>query len=343
MIKTKLNRRRYLLATSTLLASIIGTTQIAIGEGVGVPLSQRLAPLRPDDPSPVVTAMALDPHGQLLAVGSDDGAIRLLNTSDLSQRDLLVGHRDLVRSIAFRPDGLCLVSAGNDGRIILWDRRQGWSILRQINDLPTIFSARFSPDGKQLAAVGFDTSLMLFESGDRPKLDCKCADLRGVAYNRSGDRLAVVGRTGKLHLFDPRAGKSIGEYSIHSSRVRDITFLPDTQLAATVGEDGTATIFDLDVYKVVKQIDLLPCKLFTVVAIDRETIAVAGSDNRIRLINITTGRVTSFLEGHLGSINSLAYADGVLYSGGFDTTVRKWQLPVSQDQRLAEREKATGR
>lgn len=343
MIKTKISRRRYLLATSTLLTSVIGTTQIAIGEGVAGPLSQRLTPLRPDDPSPVVTAMALDPQGKLLAVASDDGAVRLLNTSDLSQRDLLMGHRDLVRSVAFRPDGLCLVSAGNDGRMIIWDRRRGWSILRQIDDLPTIFSARFSPDGKQLAAVGFDTNLMLFESGDRPKLDCHCGDLRGVAYNRSGDRLAVVGRSGKLHLFDPRAAQDLGEFSIHSSRVRDITFLPDTQLAATVGEDGAVTIFDLDAYKVIKQIDLLPCKLFTVVAIDRETVAVAGSDNRIRIIDVTAGRIASYLDGHIGSINSLAYADGALYSGGFDTTVRKWQIPVSQDQRLAEREKATGR
>jgi len=339
----KISRRRCLYATSSLIAAIIGTSGLAIGEGTTEPLSRQITPLGEGFNPPVITAMALDPRGSMLAVAGDDCSIRLLDTSDLSEKERLIGHRDLVRTLAFRPDGRFLASAGNDGRLTLWDRTSQWSIARQIDDLPTIFDVRFSPDGNQLAAVGFDTQLMLFDDSDRPSLHCDCADLRAVSYNTAGDRLAVVGRSGKLHLFDPRSGQEIGEFAIHASRVRDIVFLPGTNWSATVGEDGTATIFDLENYQIKKQIDFLPCKLFTVAAIDKSTIALAGSDNRIRIVNATTGEVTRKIDIHSGSINSLVYADGVLYSGGYDARVFKTRISDGQDPRLAERDKPTGR
>jgi WD40 repeat protein len=343
MTNIKISRRRCLYATSSLLAAMIGTSGLAIGEGTTEPRSRRIVPLGEGFNPPVITAMALDPRGLVLAVAGDDYSIRLLDTADLSEKDRLLGHRDLVRTLAFRPDGRFLASAGNDGRLALWDRTNQWSIARQVDDLPTIFAVRFSPDGKQLAAVGFDTQLMLFDNADRPSLHCDCADLRAVSYNSAGDRLAVVGRSGKLHLFDPRSGQEIGEFAIHASRVRDIVFLPGTNWTASVGEDGTATIFDLDNYQIKKQVDFLPCKLFTVTAIDKSTIALAGSDNRIRIVNVTTGEVTRKIDIHSGSINSLVYADGVLYSGGFDARVFKTRISDGQDQRLAERDRPTGR
>jgi len=343
MKNIKNSRRRWLYTTSSLLAAIIGTPGFAIGEGTTGPRSRQIVPLGEGFNPPVITAMALDPRGLVLAVAGDDYSIRLLDTSDLSEQGRLIGHRDLVRTLAFRPDGRFLASAGNDGRLTLWDRTDQWSIARQVDGLPTIFDARFSPDGRQLAAVGFDTQLMLFDGSDRPSLHCDCSDLRAVSYNGAGDRLAVVGRSGKLHLFDPRSGQEIGEFTIHASRVRGIVFLPGTNWTATVGEDGTATIFDLDHYQVKKQIDFLPCKLFTVVAIDQSTIAVAGSDNRIRIVDVTTGEVTRKIDIHSGSINSLVYTDGVLYSGGFDARVFKTRISDGQDPRLAERDKLTGR
>jgi len=343
MTNNKISRRSCIYATSSLLAAIIGTSGFALGEGLNIPLGRRIEPLRDRDQPPVITAMAMDPLGQVLAVAGDDCSIRLLNVADLSERERLMGHRDLVRTLAFRPDGQVLASAGNDGRLTLWDRAQNWTIARQIDQLPTLFSVRFSPDGKQLAAVGFDTQLMLFDDSERPKLHCQCSDLRGLSYTSSGDRLAVVGRSGKLHLFDPRSGQEIGEFAIHTSRVRDIVFLPGTRWFATVGEDGAATLFDLDEYRVRKQVDFLPCKLFTVAAIDKSMIAVAGSDNRIRILNVVSGEVTQHLDVHQGSINSLIYADGYLYSGGFDARVCKTRISGGQDERLAEREKPTGR
>lgn len=339
MIKTKLSRRRWLLM-SALLAASTGPAGGAAASELSLPLTYRLLPLGPSRHPPVVTAMAIDPRGEVLAVAGDDASIRILDAGDLREYDRLVAHRDLVRTLTFRCDSKILASGGNDGSLILWDRNADWAVTRRLDDLPTLFCVRFSPDGKQLAAVGFDSELMLFGSSSEPQLQCQCSDLRGVAYDAAGGRLAVSGRSGTLYLYDPHDAQQLGAFPIHTSRVRDLVFLPGTALAATVAEDGAATIFDLNQHRVVKRIDLLPCKLFTVAAIDRQQIAVAGSDNRIRIVDCVTGAITDHLDGHQGSISSLVFSNGWLYSGGFDATVRKWNVSGGAGERVAEKEPA---
>lgn len=336
MIKTKLSRRRWLLMSS-LLAST-GTAGWTTASELSIPLAYRLPPLGPNRQPPVVTAMAIDPRGEILAVAGDDASIRILGASDLREYDRLVAHRDLVRTLTFRCDSKILASGGNDGSLILWDRSAGWAVTRRLDDLPTLFCVRFSPDGKQLAAVGFDSELMLFGTSSQPELHCRCTDLRGVAYDAIGGRLAVSGRSGTMYLYDPHNAHQLGEFPIHTSRVRDMVFLPGTELAATVAEDGAATIFDLNQYRVIKRIDLLPCKLFTVAAIDRTQIAVAGSDNRIRIVDCVSGKIIDHFDGHQGSISSLVFCNGWLYSGGFDATVRKWNVNGGGGERVAEKD-----
>ena len=56
-------------------------------------------------------------------------------------------------------------------------------------------------------------------------------------------------------------------------------------------------------------------------------MATAGSDNIIRLWDLSTRRELGQLTGHAGSVSALAYQDGILVSGGFDTFLRIWQVP----------------
>ena len=69
-----------------------------------------------------VYAAALDPAGEVLAVGSRDGRVDLIDTR---ARRTLVGlsaHSDVVRALTFSADGRALASAGRDGR------GRGWGL-----------------------------------------------------------------------------------------------------------------------------------------------------------------------------------------------------------------------
>lgn len=323
-----------LLATSTLLSrAVVAETPLAAARVVS------LTPLELDQPIPVVTALAVDPAGNFLAVAGDDKAIRIVRASDFVEIAVLKGHRDLIRTVDFRGDSKILVSGGNDGSLILWNLAQGYREAGRVDDLPAICSAKFSPSGKQIAVVGFSADLMIFGGDAKPlRLRCDCNDLRSCVYDRLGKQLAVVGRSGHVHLFDAQSGEFLNDFDLHAGRIRDCDFTQDGEHLVTVGEDGAAILFNLKKAEVVRRIDLLPCKLFALSRITETQMAVAGSDNRIRVVDFESGLVVTHLDGHRGSISTLVYANGSLFSGGFDTTLRRWPIAGDAGERLAEKD-----
>ncbi len=68
---------------------------------------------------------------------------------------------------------------------------------------------------------------------------------------------------------------------------------------------------------------------------DGHAVAVGYRDGKIRLWDLSTGRLESVLEGHRGEVKALAFApDGqLLASGSRDGTVRLWALPSGQPLR----------
>ncbi len=142
---------------------------------------------------PCGDSMAIDPTGGWIAVAGDDNAVRILSTQDFSEKAVLHGHRDLVRSMHYRADGRALATAGNDGSLILWDSAADYSQLRRVDDLQAIADLGFSPDGLQLAAVGFSSEVMIFGgTKNRAAMNCDCNDLRTCTFDPSGNQVFVA-------------------------------------------------------------------------------------------------------------------------------------------------------
>ena len=84
-----------------------------------------------------------------------------------------------------------------------------------------------------------------------------------------------------------------------------------------------------------------PAKILAMVKCGPQDLATAGSDNIIRLWDLSARSELGQLTGHVGSVSALAYQDGILVSGGFDTFLRIWQVPnqVEEGVRSAQRVK----
>lgn len=292
----------------------------------------------------VVTAMAADPKGEFLAVAGDDHIIRILKADEMrivhtlgdggTKKDGKPGHFDWIRTLAFDSDGSRLVSAGNDGQLILWKRNRDFAIMQEIDSAPALACVSFSPSGKQMAAVGFDSRVFLIGStpNQMPGLSCDCIDLRCCCYRGDGAALAVAGRDGYLHLFDPVTGKLNHEESIHDGRIRDMKFMPASNILVSVSEDGEVVRYDTERRQVLSRRTITSGRLFAVAIIDSNTIAAAGSDDEIYLVSTDQVdldlAVIGTLRGHVGSVATLVMSNGVLISGGFDSTIRRWQIPL---------------
>ncbi|MEZ6092049.1 MAG: WD40 repeat domain-containing protein [Pirellulaceae bacterium] len=328
-----MRNRSFLLTLCLGWTLLLGTRGIAI-ETIPDRLSIRLHAVGNRDYPPVVTALAINASGDLLAAAGDDHAVRLLWGEDFSQQRVIGQHSDWVRSLDFAPDGNTLLSAGNDGRIQIWRKSDNWKEPRDIGGGPALACVRFNHNGSRIAAVGFDPEVFLLQNGPAPalKLTCECRDLRTALFTESGEVLAVGGRSGELHFFDPATGQSLGEVALHVGRLRDTTLVRGSNLIVSVGEDGRCAIVDAKLRTKLREVMIPGCKLLSVAAIDSGHVAVGGSDNLIRVIDVTTGEITKKLTGHHGSVAVLKANSEHLISGSYDTSIRFWRLSQIQQR-----------
>ena len=98
----------------------------------------RLRPVSAEFPRTVVTAIAADPRGKVVAVAGDDHAIRILDVNTLRVTKTLTSHRDLIKTLTFNREGEKLVSSGNDGQLIVWDREADYKLVQRMSSTPAI-------------------------------------------------------------------------------------------------------------------------------------------------------------------------------------------------------------
>ena len=289
--------------------------------------------------APVITAIAVDPRGEMVAVAGDDHLIRILNTSALIPVLSLSGHRDLIRTLTFDPSGGRLASAGNDGQLMLWDRDQSFGLLQRLSGTPALTCVRFSPEGDEMAAVGFGAEVFRIgrTEAEQTTFRCEGTDLRAVAYRDDGAMLAVAGRSGGLNLFDLASGVGVS-HPLHDGRIHGVAFHYNSPRAVCVADDGRVTVFDTQNRELIHRVAVTTGKLFAVAVLNSQLVAVAGSDNIVRIVNTDDGTLIRRLEGHSGSVSALGAGGGLLFSGSYDTTLRRWPINeiTAGGQRIAE-------
>jgi len=147
----------------------------------------------------------------LIAVGGGDLNI----TTSTTQNPILIidtntetiiaefdGHNGTITSLVFSPDGSQLLSAGDDGQIVVWDVGSGECIW-QVDDNDTRAQALFSPDGTQIISSGYQDQVRLWDRESGELVETITTDQNQVypiAVHPDGEQLAIGAFDGTLTI-----------------------------------------------------------------------------------------------------------------------------------------------
>jgi len=158
-------------------------------------------------------------------------------------------------------------------------------------------------------------------------------EFKGLMFSPSGNKIvayidwpAQTGLTGGickiLQLWDTKSGKKICE-STKGFKYRKLSFSSNEKWLATVCEDETIRLLDLDSFK---EILVLPGWNFTI-SNDNHLMAYTGFwDYNFRVWNLDSCEEIALMQGHKSRVNCMHFSfDGHrIVSGSEDQTLRIW-------------------
>ncbi len=237
------------------------------------------------------------PDGRLLAVGggqpSAKGDLRLFEVADWKLLATLVGHQDVVFSLAFHPDGKHLASASFDKTVRLWDLPAHKLVRTLAEHSDFVYAAAFSPDGKWLVSASKDRTVKLVETDtgkSRFTFSGMNQDVLAVAVSADGKHVVSSGFESALYWWNPQTGQRVRTQGGHGLGVHEICYSKDGQTVASAGADKTVRLWNGSTGAPLRSITVGASVYAVALSPDGKRVASGSFDGLVRLWDAATGK-----------------------------------------------------
>lgn len=278
-----------------------------------------------------VTWAALSPDAQTVAVAGSDGVLVVFDVLG-SRRRVLLGHTDLIRHVAYSPDGKRLVSASLDRSLRLWDLDGAGQPARVLEGhTERVVSAQFLPDGQRVVSGSWDRTVRVWDlaSGEVQVLLGHEDEVAAVVVAADASFLASGSADGAVRLWPLSRPRSLALRG-HTIGVHGVDFSPRGDLVASGGHDDQVRLWPLTGDRTPKVLTGHTDHVYRVrFSPDGRWLASSADDQTVRLWSVE-GEERLSLIGHTADVEELAFSGdgGLLASAGEDATVWMWSMPT---------------
>ncbi|GAC1466207.1 MAG: hypothetical protein NVSMB9_06530 [Isosphaeraceae bacterium] len=222
----------------------------------------------------------------------------------------ILEHADVVRAVAFSPDGRLLLTGCLDGSARLWDAKTGEPRGKPIQLKGVVWGVAFSPDGRQFLVGCEDHTAQLrdVETGQLLRSFVHPHQVRAVAFGPRGPSTILTGCVdGSARLWDTGKGEPIRTFQ-HDGEVFAVAFSPDGRSLLTGCMDGMAHRWDTASGRELHRYEDPGQGEVRVVSFspDGRTVLTGGLDMYARLWDTESGKLLRKLS-HPRGVTALAF------------------------------------
>ncbi len=273
------------------------------------------------------TPAAFSPDGAVLAVGSDDGTLRLWAVATGRPIAVTAAHRARINEIRFAPDGRRLVTASSDGSAAIW--RPDGGLVTRMSHRGMVYFATFSPDGSRVVTASADRTAVVWDASSGAAiltLSGHAASVSQAVFSPDGRRIATASDDATAQIWDAESGRRLARRLGHQTSIAAI------EMDVTGSKMATAALEAAFVWSTEpeERLQVLEDSHKTTVwgefSPDGKRVATGAADGRVRIWDARSTRLLANIDAHESSANVARFSpDGrAIATGGDDGMIRNW-------------------
>ncbi|MFM8274400.1 MAG: hypothetical protein ACKODX_19010 [Gemmata sp.] len=294
-----------------------------------------------------VKALAYSPDGKWLAVGADDGVLRVVE-SDTGKAVYTSPSRNArIERVAFAPNGKLVALGDSNAQVAVYvPAGPGNQLAMSVQgaDQGEVVGVAFGADGASVFTAGRDGKVRLTAGPDAEgksvgNTATKLRDfvghggpVTGLAVTADGKLLATSSEDKTVRVWDTTSGKQLRSFQGHMTKATAVAVRRDGRQVASASEDGAVRVWDLNTTDEHRAVADSKESLWAVaVSPDGKRVAAAGADRSIRVYSPDSGKVEATLDAG-AAMTALAFLpDGNrLVAAGGDKVVKVWDVSAKK-------------
>ena len=248
----------------------------------------------------------------------------------------LTGHKNLIYSVAFSPNGEVVASGSDDKTIKLWGVEDGQEIVTLTGHGNSVYTVVFSPDGQMLASSSHDKTVKLWRMKDGQEIRTLIGHSNSVysaAFSPDGEIIASSSWDRTIKIWRVKDGQEIRTLAGHTNLVYFVAFSPDGETLASCSWDRTVKIWRVKDGKLISTLtghtDSVRCIAFSP---NGEFLASGSHDNTIKIWWVKDWQEVLTITGHSWYVDSIAFSpDGEILASSSNQTIKIWRVKDGQE------------